>query len=154
VSRVRYDRSGCSCILTDGENDYYFITKDSVEQGSAVVVEGEVKENKIDASVVVSPESFNVILITPIEAAAAGKAIILSSGNFLSKIAEKEGFGLSVEFGNVKSMSTLFNKVLNGKNLANVMGNKGRDFVFKNWNWQKIIMIYNKIYNSMKGYNN
>jgi len=100
----------------------------------------------VDATVVVHPESFNVILIAPLEAAAAGKPIILSSGNYLSEIAKREGFGLSVKYGDVDSMARLLHKVLNGSDLAKVMGCKGREFVLKNWSWTKITMAYNKIY--------
>lgn len=100
----------------------------------------------VDASVVVHPESFNVILIAPIEAAAAGKPIILSNGNYLSEIAKNEGFGLSVKYGDVNSMASLLYRVLVRGDLAEIMGGKGREFVFKNWNWSKIMVAYDKIY--------
>lgn len=100
----------------------------------------------VDSTVVVHPESFNVILIAPIEAAAAGKPIILSSGNYLSEIAKREGFGLSVKYDDVDSMASLLNKVVNGGGLAEVMGRRGRDFVLKNWSWSKITENYERIY--------
>lgn len=100
----------------------------------------------VDASVVVHPESFNVILIAPIEAAAAGKPIILSNGNYLSEIAKREGFGLSAKYGDVDSMASLLYKTVSENDLAEVMGNKGREFVLKNWNWSKIMVAYDKIY--------
>jgi RecJ-like exonuclease len=53
LSRVRYDRSGCSCTLIDGKNEYRFTTDEAVAQGAAVAVEGEIEGNTIRPSVVV-----------------------------------------------------------------------------------------------------
>ncbi|MCJ7635640.1 glycosyltransferase family 4 protein [Candidatus Bathyarchaeota archaeon] len=103
----------------------------------------------VDATVVVHPESYNVILIAPLEAAATGKPIILSSGNYLSKIARREGFGLSTKYGDIVSMASLLHKVINDFHFAEVMGTRGREFVLKNWNWSKITAVYDKVYRSI-----
>lgn len=100
----------------------------------------------VDATVVVHPESFNVILIAPLEAAASGKPIILSSGNYLSEIAKRECFGLSVKYNDINSMASLLQNVLSENDFAKLMGSKGREFVFKNWSWSKIMVTYDKIY--------
>jgi glycosyltransferase involved in cell wall biosynthesis len=100
----------------------------------------------VDSKVVVHPESFNVILIAPLEAAVSGKPIILSSGNYLSKIAKKEGFGFSVQFNDVVGLARLFLKVLKENDLEKVMGKKGRKFVLDNLNWTSIIRQYEEIY--------
>ncbi|MBU0532900.1 DHH family phosphoesterase [Candidatus Micrarchaeota archaeon] len=44
VSKVRYERGRCSCKVIDGKKEYSFYSKESLPQGSAVVVEGEEKE--------------------------------------------------------------------------------------------------------------
>jgi len=53
VSRVRYERNGCSCTLTDGKEEYRFQSSESLSAGTPVAVEGEVKGKDIDATVVV-----------------------------------------------------------------------------------------------------
>jgi RecJ-like exonuclease len=53
LSRVRYDRRGCSCTLTDGKVDYRFSTEETVAQGAAVLVEGEIEGSDIRPSMVV-----------------------------------------------------------------------------------------------------
>jgi len=100
----------------------------------------------VDSTVVVHPESFNVILIAPLEAAVSGKPIILSSGNYLSEIAEREGFGFSVQFGNVTDMVALLLRVLRADDLVKVMGGKGREFVLRNLSWSNIMNVYKEIY--------
>ena len=53
MSRVRYERGRCSCRLTDGKNEYFFYSEESIPQGSAVLVEGSVKGQDIEATAVV-----------------------------------------------------------------------------------------------------
>ena len=100
----------------------------------------------VDSTVVVHPESFNVTLIAPLEAAASGKPIILSSGNYLSKIAERAGFGFSVPYGDIEVMAKLLQKILSEQNLAKSMGAKGREFVLGNLSWSAIAEKYEEIY--------
>lgn len=100
----------------------------------------------VDAKVVVHPESFNVILIAPLEAAAASKPIILSNGNYLSEIAGREGFGLSVVYGDVDSLANLLHKLVNDSDLAEIMGRRGRQFVLGNLSWSRIVAEYDRIY--------
>lgn len=53
MNRVRYERNGCSCTLTDGKDEYRFHTSESLSSGTPVAVEGDIKEGSIEASVVV-----------------------------------------------------------------------------------------------------
>jgi glycosyltransferase involved in cell wall biosynthesis len=123
----------------------------SLGVGDKVVFTGFLTEHDkvcayVDSTVVVHPESFNVILIAPLEAIASGKPIVLSSGNYLSEIAEREGFGFSVQYDNVVAMAEVLRKVLREGDLAEVMGNKGREFVLRNLSWHIILEEYEKIY--------
>jgi glycosyltransferase involved in cell wall biosynthesis len=99
-----------------------------------------------DSTVVVHPEAFNVTLIAPLEAAAAGKTIILARGNYLSKVAEEMGFGFSVRYGDIESMARLLHKVLSDHSVTMEMGEKGREFVLKNLSWTNIAEEYENIY--------
>jgi glycosyltransferase involved in cell wall biosynthesis len=100
----------------------------------------------MDATVVVHPESYNVILIAPLEAAAACKPIIVSSGNYLSEIARREGFGFSVDYGDIDSLANLLHKLVEDSDLAETMGRRGRKFVLGNLSWSGIVDVYARIY--------
>ena len=99
-----------------------------------------------DSSIVVSPEKFNVFLIVPLEAAALGKPVIVSNTNYISHIVREGKFGFSVDYGNTKELAEKMGKLLGNSNFTIDMSQNGRSFVSKNFNWNKIISSFEKVY--------
>jgi glycosyltransferase involved in cell wall biosynthesis len=152
VNEMRYPRA---LLVVAGPDDGYLheakILSHSLGIGDKVIFTGFLTEYEkvcayVDSTVVVHPESFNVTLIAPLEASASGKPIVLSSGNYLSKTAYREGFGFSVEYGDVTGLANILQEVISQGDLAEAMGNKGRQFVLKNLEWQAIVENYEKLY--------
>lgn len=146
---------GKAVLVIAGPDDGYLheaeLLSHSLEIGDKVIFTGFLSEHDkvcayVDSTVVVHPESFNVILIAPLEAAASGKPIILSSGNYLSGVAEREGFGFSARYNDIVGMGKLFHGILSEDGLSATMGCKGREFVLGNLNWSTILEIYDNCY--------
>ena len=152
VNKIRYDRA--VLVLAGPDDGYMYEAKllsHSLGIGDKVIFTGFLTEYDkicayVDSTVVVHPESFNVTLIAPLEAAASGKPIVLSSGNYLNEIAELKGFGFSVQYNDIIGLAKLLQKIVNEKNLVEVMGSKGRQFVLKNLDWRIIVGNYEKLY--------
>jgi len=96
--------------------------------------------------VVVSPEKSNVFLIVPLEAAAAGRPVIVSKSNFVSHTVEDRGFGISVEYGDVTGLAKSINYLVENPNISRTLGNRGREFVVESMNWAKVARKYENVY--------
>lgn len=105
-------------------------------------------EAYVDASIVASLDSLKevVFLLVPLEAAACGTPVVLTAGNYIAKLAEKGDFGSSVEFGDVSKLASLFTEMLSNENLLEGMGSRGRNFVFRNYDWNNSVDMLEKVY--------
>jgi glycosyltransferase involved in cell wall biosynthesis len=95
---------------------------------------------------VVSPEKSNVFLIVPLEAAAAGRPVIVSKSNYVSHTVEDRGFGISVEYGDVTGLAKSINYLVENPNISRILGNRGREFVVEDMNWARVARKYEKVY--------
>jgi glycosyltransferase involved in cell wall biosynthesis len=100
----------------------------------------------VDSSVVISPERLNVFLLVPVEAAACGKQVIVSSTNYISHMIREGGFGFSVKYGDIDELAENMGKILVNDELLREMGRKGRKYVFENFNWTDIVVKLEKVY--------
>jgi glycosyltransferase involved in cell wall biosynthesis len=105
----------------------------------------------VDSSLVVSPERFNVFLLVPLEAAACGKPVIVSSTNYISSMIRKDGFGFSVKYGDITELAETMGKMLTDTNLSRRMGEKGRKYVFENCDWAHVVAKLEKVYKEISG---
>jgi glycosyltransferase involved in cell wall biosynthesis len=108
----------------------------------------EKMEAYVDASVVASLDSLKevVFLLVPLEAAACGTPVIVTKTNYIAKLLEKENFGSVVEYGNVQQLAIKIKEMLSNEILLVEMGSKGRKFVSKNFHWDKIVDMFEKVY--------
>ncbi len=105
-------------------------------------------EAYVDASIVACLDSLKevVFLLVPLEAAACGTPVIVTEGNHIAKLVEKGEFGHCVRYGNVSGLAERFNEMLGNEGLLRKMGEKGRDFVFKNCDWNNIVGMIEDVY--------
>jgi glycosyltransferase involved in cell wall biosynthesis len=103
----------------------------------------------VDSSLVVAPEQFNVFLLVPLEAAACGKPVIVSSANFISNTICDGGFGFSVKYGDIKELAEIIGKLLSNDVMSKQMGQKGRTFIFGNCDWDNVTTQLEKVYNEV-----
>jgi glycosyltransferase involved in cell wall biosynthesis len=100
----------------------------------------------VDSSLVVSPEKFNVFLLVPLEAAACGKPVIVSSTNYISYMIREGGFGFSVKYGNITELAETMGKMLTDDELLREMGQRGRKYMFENCDWTNSVAKLEKVY--------
>ena len=102
----------------------------------------------VDASIVASLDSLNevVFLLVPLEAAACGTSVIVTKSNYIATLVEKGKFGCCVEYGNVPKLAHMLGDMLSNKSLLTEMGLNGRNFVFENFNWDKIVGTIEEVY--------
>jgi glycosyltransferase involved in cell wall biosynthesis len=100
----------------------------------------------IDSSLVISPERYNVFLLVPLEAAACGKPVIVSSANYISHMVREGGLGFSVKYDDVCELAETMRKVLNDNDILREIGQKARKFVFENCDWTNIVVKLEGVY--------
>ena len=105
-------------------------------------------EAYVDASVFVSLDSLKdvVFLLTPLEAAVCNTPVILTKSNYIAHLADQEKFGYSVNYGNIKELAIKLKEILTNEDLAREMGTKGRDFVRRNFTWDRAVRKLEKVY--------
>ena len=141
-------------VIAGPDDGYLYKTKElvcSLGIANNVSFSGFLSEEEkisayVDSLVVVSPEQFNVFLLVPLEAAACGKPVIVSSTNQISRIVREGGFGFSVEYGDIAALTEAVVKILRNNELAEQMGQKGRKFIFENCNWTNVVRKLEKVY--------
>jgi glycosyltransferase involved in cell wall biosynthesis len=84
--------------------------------------------------------------LVSLEAAACGTPVIVSIGTPMSRIVYGGEFGFSVDYGDVAELANMMNKLICDDDLREEMGRKSRDFVFKNFSWNNIIVKIEKVY--------
>ncbi|MCR3907026.1 MAG: glycosyltransferase family 4 protein [Tenericutes bacterium] len=100
----------------------------------------------VDANIVVNVEPVNVYGIVPLEAAACTTPVIVSSTNAISEVVLNGKFGFSVKYGDVNDLAGIMRKIFTNNDLLIDMGQKGRKFVFENYDWTNIIGKLENVY--------
>ncbi len=100
----------------------------------------------VDSSVVVNVEPRNVFGLVPLEAAACSTPVIVSKDNAISKIILEGKFGFAVKHSDVEELSNTLHFLLEDEKLQKEMGTRGRTFIFKNYDWDKIVSKIEKVY--------
>lgn len=100
----------------------------------------------VDSEVVINVEPTNVFGLVPLEAAACSTPVVISKGNAISETIREGKFGFSVKYGETNELAEIIGMMLNNEELQSEMGQKGRKFVFENFNWTDIIVKFEKVY--------
>jgi glycosyltransferase involved in cell wall biosynthesis len=104
----------------------------------------------VDADVVVNVEPSNVFGMIPLEAAACSTPVIVSDGNSVKDIVKKGGFGFSVKYNDISELAETMRRIIDDNSLGTKMGQKGREFVFENFDWADVIVKLVNIYEAAK----
>jgi glycosyltransferase involved in cell wall biosynthesis len=88
--------------------------------------------------------------LVPLEAAACGTPVVVSSGTYMANIVNMGKFGFSVRYGNIDDLVKIMEKSAKDNNLLNEMGRCGRQYVFENFGWNKFIAKYEELYENVK----
>ena len=131
-------------------NDANFLVN-SLGVSKAVFFTGPLSETDkisayVDSNIVVNVEPINVYGIVPLEAAACSTPVIVSETNAISKVVLQGNFGLAVKYGNVKQLAIIMRKMLNDYEYLEEMGRKGREYIFENYDWRKIVLKLENVY--------
>jgi glycosyltransferase involved in cell wall biosynthesis len=90
--------------------------------------------------------------LVSLEATACGTPIIVASGTYIAKVVDEGKFGFSVKSDDIYELAETMRKMLNDNDLLREMGQKGRRFVFENYNWANIITKLEKVYDEVVVY--
>lgn len=102
----------------------------------------------VDSKVVVYPGIYESFPIVPLEAALCSKPVIVSDDSVMGEIVAKGGFGFAVRYGDVAQLRGSLQKILDARGTASEMGQKGRDFVERNYNWRDIVSKLETVYSN------
>jgi len=100
----------------------------------------------VDSDVVVNVEPLNVYGLVPLEAAACSTPVIVSKTNAISEVIAEGGFGFSVRYDDFITLAKTMKVILEDEELVDKMGKNGRKFVFENFDWGKIVVKLEKVY--------
>ncbi len=100
----------------------------------------------VDSDVVVNVEPKNVFGLVPLEAAVCSTPVIVSNGNAISETISEGKFGFSVTYGDINKLAGIMAKILNNDDLSRSMGQKGRKFIFENFDWTNLVVKLEDIY--------
>lgn len=81
-----------------------------------------------------------------LEAAASGTPVVVSEGTPMSKIVKDGNFGFSVKYGDAAGLVNIFEAILLDEGLRKMMGECGREYVFENFDWDKITAKLENLY--------
>jgi len=100
----------------------------------------------VDSSIIVNVEPKNVFGLVPLEAAACSTPVIVCEGNAIKNIIHQGMFGFSVKYGDINELAEIMFKMLHDDKFLREMGQKGRKFVFENFDWVNVITKFENVY--------
>lgn len=116
---------------------------------AGMLLESERIKAYVDSCVVVNVEPRNVFGLVPLEAVACQTPVIVSKGNAISETVSRGNFGFSVEYDDVNELARIMKEMLGDEVLLREMGQRGRRFVFENYNWANIVARLENVYKAM-----
>jgi glycosyltransferase involved in cell wall biosynthesis len=99
-----------------------------------------------DASIVAYLGPFEPYGLVSLEAAVCETPVIVAQGTPMAEIVNRGKFGFSVKYGDVTSLASMLHRVLSNKELTENLGRNGRNYIFSNFGWDKIIEKYEQVY--------
>lgn len=145
-----------NCVLVISGNDDGFLkelrrmVRSSEITGSVFFTGGLSELEKVaafvDSDIVVNVEPQNVFGLVPLEAAACSTPVIVSKGNAVSKIVSQGKFGFVVKYPDINELSAIIFHILENDQLQKEMGARGRAFIFKNYDWDRLVSKIEKVY--------
>jgi len=99
-----------------------------------------------DSYLIVYPSIHECFPLVPLEAAALSKPSIVTEGGVIAELVKNGDFGLSVPYGEAFLLKDAILTFLNNEKLAKQMGTRGKDFVTKNFSWEKIVTQIENVY--------
>ena len=123
----------------------------SLRVADKVVFTGMLSEKEkisayVDSTICTYLRRYEPFGLVPLEAAACGTPVIVSSGTYMANVVDEGKFGFSVKYGDINELAEIMGKMLNNDDLLSEMGQKGRKFVFENCNWVNIVTKLEKAY--------
>ena len=110
-------------------------------------VSEEEKRDAFDAcDLFVMPSRYDSFGIVYLEAWRQGKAVIGARVGASPEVIEEGKDGLLVDFGNVDQLASSILSLLNSPDLCREMGKRGREKVFKKFNWGINLPLIEKLY--------
>jgi glycosyltransferase involved in cell wall biosynthesis len=153
---ARLQSANAALVIAGPDDGYMSVMKERascLRISEKVVFTGFISERAklaayVDSAVVVYPgihESFGLV---PLEAALCSRPVIVSDGSAMAEIVKQGGFGSSTTYGDSVQLMEVLRKMLRNPEIAEKMGQRGRQFVKENYNWPSIVTRLETLYSS------
>ncbi len=101
-----------------------------------------------DADIFIYPSKHEIFGIAPLEALMCGTSVIVTEICGCADFLKEANSGIIVKYGDIYRLSDAIKKILNEKEWAKDMAEKGREFIQKRFNWddisEKTIELYKR----------
>jgi glycosyltransferase involved in cell wall biosynthesis len=153
-SRLDYSEA---ILVIAGTGDHFVSTlKDKVSQlgiSDRVIFTGFISEADklaayVDSEIVVYPGLYESFPLVPIESALCSRPVIVSNDSIMAEIVSQGNFGFSTKYGDIHQLTELLLRILRNPKIALEMGNNGREFIKKNYNWADIVSKLEVVYSN------
>jgi glycosyltransferase involved in cell wall biosynthesis len=135
----------------DGYLDYIKSLAQALGLANRVLFTGLLTEREkicafVDSTIVIYPSCFEPFGLVSLEAAASSRPVIVSDNTPMAAVIKEGKFGFSVKYGAQDELTEKIKTLLNDELLRQEMGQMGRRFVFKNYDWTNIVPKLEKVY--------
>ena len=150
VEKIRRERDDLILVSMGLPTEEWWRQRGLLSQAHLLDLGYVTEEEKRDAfdacDLFVMPSRYDSFGIVYLEAWRRGKAVIGARVGAIPEVIEEGRDGLLVEFGNVDQLASFVLYLLNSPDLCREMGERGREKVFKKFNWGKTLPLIEKVY--------
>ena len=105
----------------------------------------------VDSAICAYLAQFEPFGLVTLEVAACGTPVIVFRGTPMARFVDEGKFGFSVKYNDIYQLTATMRKMLNDEEMLDDMGQKGRKFVFENFNWTDKVMNLERLYGEIVG---
>lgn len=155
----KLDRSDVQLVMAGPDYGYGDETKALIEKSDAGdrihligTVSGAEKNSTIlDADIVVYPTLYDVFPMVPLEAASAGKPVIITNVCEFAQILQDNRAGIVIQAKSSSEIAAAIEKMLDRKSITE-MGKNAQSLIERSYLWETIAQKYLKEYERMLGW--
>jgi glycosyltransferase involved in cell wall biosynthesis len=103
----------------------------------------------VDSTICVCLSPFEPFGVVTLEAAVCGKPVIVSKESPIASVVEEAKFGIAVEFNRIDKLAEILDSHLKNTEALEIMGQRGRKFVFDNYRSSEIVHKLENVYEEL-----
>jgi len=108
----------------------------------------------VDATMLVQTSTYERGPGSPFEAVLCGTPIIVTKNTGAGEIVEQADAGTLVTYGNIEELTTAMNSIIDNHSTVVAKTNRARDYIINNYSFEKLVVSYLNLYESIKSAKN